>query len=286
MEKLPIRTCGKTDVLCHIDNIRRKLNNIIVDITDFLGGKIQDIWAFLQKLPGKITKSVTTIVENVKDFLSKQITNVINIVNHIKEKVAAIVDNIADKLNGVMAKITEKVKGVYDKIVAFIDIVKQKFSDITQTITEKISDIWKNIKNQFSVFQEWLSMVLQDFRDNVREWISYIKEQITELISQLWDFLKTKFVEIKESVENAIHGVIETIGKAVTRIKERITEIVGEIQNMFSELIEDLIAFLRDLWLEVKEWVENQTSVSQADVEEFVKMAVSLYNSQFDKIEV
>jgi hypothetical protein len=55
---------------------------------------------------------------------------------------------------------------------------------------------------------------------------------------------------------------------------------------MFSELIEDLIAFLRDLWLDVKAWVEEQTTVDQTDIEEFVKMAVELYNSQFVNVEV
>ncbi|GAG87991.1 unnamed protein product, partial [marine sediment metagenome] len=66
----------------------------------------------------------------------------------------------------------------------------------------------------------------------------------------------------------------------------RITQIVGEIKTMFSELIEDMIGFLGNLWNEVKEWIEENHTINDSDMEEIVNKAVAMYKSQFDKISV
>jgi phage-related protein len=250
-------SCAPLDIACYLRNIEAYITYVKDTLVEKIEQGLQLGYDTIQRITYPIIQAIQTCLYTFQREANAWWKKITDAISSVVQGVQQIYDWLINNLGSILARIEAAVQDWLRKVAELWQAIEGWFSETWAKIKDWIETTWDKIKDLYTSIITWIKENVGGWIQDALNWIKtafdWVRDWIAELSNKVWGWIEGAVTTIKTKIEDVIKWVGEELDKVVGIIEAGFKE----MEEMFSTLIEDFIRFFQDLWVDVRNYLDN-----------------------------
>ena len=208
-------------------------NSIVKPVVDTIKTAVDNVWSFIQQVPGTVTDMITWLEEQIGGVWSwiQQ-----NIVKPLGEALGNLVKEVRNGIDTVVGFFTETLPRYFERLPQMVEnAVAGAWDWIQQHIVKPLTEAFQRLSDLVS---KGIDTLTKFFTETLPQYVSQIPSKIQDALAGVWDWIQQNIID---PLSRAFHELTQRLSAGLETLKGFFTETLPGWLQQIPSAIQDLL---------------------------------------------